>query len=160
MTSEETAWLAGIMDGEGCISWSDYKKRGKTTAHITIAMSDRDIIYRIQKIVPEGRIHRVSKKTAGGKTMYHWRLNKREAVVDLLKKTLPWLSRRRTIKAKEVIKNISPYIGKRNGDKYRATTEKCYHGHTRTPENTRTNKKGILVCLECKRTVYDKGKCR
>lgn len=58
LTPEQTAWIAGILEGEGCIS--------PGTAHvgrpagdrwtIQVVMSDEDIIYRLHSLLGVGKV--------------------------------------------------------------------------------------------------------
>jgi hypothetical protein len=103
MDPVETAWVAGIFEGEGCATYS------RRQPQITINMSDLDIIQRVKRLVGAGNIvvDERGLKRSGRKTMYNWRISAQSEVLDFLAQILPQLGSRRTLKAEEIIEDIS-----------------------------------------------------
>jgi hypothetical protein len=128
----EIAWLAGLFEGEGSISIA---KNGGT--RLTIRMTDRDIIEKVDAIFPCTRIQTVTPKPARGytnqpKTQYAWRISDPERVREILVLILPWLGKRRSDRAREVLDHLET----RPGIGWNRHKTHCAAGHEYTPENT------------------------
>lgn len=133
MNITDSAWLAGLFEGEGCLT---IERNGATRA--VIRMTDRDIIDRVNDLFPCSRIQVVNPKPAKAgysqpRTQYAWRLGDPARVREFIGLILPWLGERRSARAAEVLAHLDsrPGIGGRNRDKTR-----CAQGHEYTPENT------------------------
>lgn len=114
----EFMWFVGLFEGEGCISYSDVKRRGTTAAHLTIGSTDRDVIERVVAL-HGGVIHT---HAGTNKPMHCWRLNRRCEVLSLLHRMLPYLSARRASKAVEVIDNLEAFVA---SGKARTRGDRC-----------------------------------
>lgn len=70
MTSREIAWLAGLLEGEGCFSLT----KGSVTVQVT--MTDRDIVERSAWLVgaPSVGTHATSHTKRGHQVCYRWTL--------------------------------------------------------------------------------------
>jgi hypothetical protein len=128
----DTAWLAGLFEGEGCI---EITKNGGT--RLTIRMTDRDIIDRVDAFFPCSKIQVVNPKPVRPeynqpKTQYAWRVSRPEVVREILQLILPWLGERRSRKAREVLEHLStrPTTG------WNRNKTHCAAGHEYTTENT------------------------
>lgn len=91
MTEAETAWLAGLYEGEGSLH-----RVGPNGWRLAIVMQDEDIIRRAHaladagKVVPEGRYWR-------------WNVGRRGELAELVPLLLPYLGERRTARAREFL---------------------------------------------------------
>ena len=103
MTTQETAWLAGLFEGEGCISQD---KRKPATFRLIIQMTDLDIIQRIHSITGVGKYAIQKQKNPKWKTLYRWSCGKREEVQAILSALLPYLGERRAYKALNTLDSI------------------------------------------------------
>lgn len=87
---EQNIWyLAGFIDGEGCIriSKSKHKKVNYTPIHlkVVIANTNKEIIEWIDKNTNYyGKIYTVNRKNPNHKTAYYWALSGNRKVVDFL----------------------------------------------------------------------------
>jgi intein/homing endonuclease len=99
ITSLEIAWLAGLIEGEGCILLARSNNR---TPALEIGMTDEDVIERVAKLFK--RIHYVqtnsdkSKKIAYKTTIYG------KDAIQWMFTLYPLLGKRRQAKIKEVVK--------------------------------------------------------
>lgn len=103
-TRENLAWVAGIVEGEGCISTRNHSK----SARITINMTDKDVLEKLKSILDCGSI---SFKDLSGKNSHQqdqWRysLNRKELVYAVLVAIYPFLCERRSSMAEEAIAHM------------------------------------------------------
>lgn len=131
----DVAWLAGLFEGEGNI----YIARNGGT-RLTIRMTDRDVIERVDSLFPCTGIQIVHPKPAKAgyaqpATQYGWRVSDPAGVREILELLLPWFGQRRAAKAREVLAHLEsrPGIGGHN----RMKTH-CAQGHEYTADNTYT----------------------
>lgn len=100
MTEAQTAWVAGIVEGEGSISWV-----GKQGVRVKVAMTDEDVVRRLLTYTGVG--------TVGGpydgtnKPRWSWYVGAKEDVWWLLMALLPWFGERRTARAIEAIERAA-----------------------------------------------------
>lgn len=103
MTSDETAWVAGILEGEGCFDYNGGHK--KRYPRIRVEMCDTDVVERLHALIGCGRLSYPTKR--GAKPQ--WRstallvINGREHVEPLLRAVRPWLGVRRGEKVDELL---------------------------------------------------------
>jgi hypothetical protein len=70
MTSDQVAWVAGILEGEG--SFISGKAAG-----ITVTITDLDIIRRLQQVTGVGRIHPTTRRKDYHKDAWIWAVRRR-----------------------------------------------------------------------------------
>src|SRR2546423_1079437 len=92
------AWLAGLFEGEGCMSIA---KNGGT--RLTIRMTDRDVIERVNAMFPCTNIQIVRQGPSHWKTQYGWRISNPVKVREILTLLLPWFGERRATKARALL---------------------------------------------------------
>jgi len=98
----ELAYLAGVFDGEGSFGiWSKGEGKNKRL-RVCVEMSDGDIVLRFLTFFKTGAIYSREPKDAKHKLMYSWRVDKKEIALDILRRMLPYLSKRRQHKFHEV----------------------------------------------------------
>jgi hypothetical protein len=101
-TQSQTAWMAGLFDGEGCITYQN-----KTSVILQIAMNDLDILERFQSIVGCGSIYKgTTHRSPNHNYTYTWRVSDRDNVRRLLLLMLPWFGERRSAKTMEALGRI------------------------------------------------------
>lgn len=100
MGPTETAWLAGLLDGEGCID----NPRGNP--RLRVKMADLDVVLRAADLMGTSVYTEVDHRVdVMGKpySPMHVATVTGEKAVAVLTAVLPWLGARRTTKATEVI---------------------------------------------------------
>jgi hypothetical protein len=109
MTPEQTAYLAGFLEGEGCFNITKRRKYKKDDefymyANIVVGSTDMDVLVKAQEMsgglgkifsrkIPENPRH---------KQCHVWDLGNSEAI-QLMEAVLPQMGERRTQRIKEVL---------------------------------------------------------
>lgn len=75
----DAAWLAGVIDGEGCVH-----ERKDGNVELSITQNDRRLLYHVRRVTGLGHITRDDRSNK-------WRVYARENVRYVLAKTLPFL---------------------------------------------------------------------
>lgn len=141
------AWFAGIFEGEGCIHRPD--KRHKIV-HLSLRMTDRDTVEKVNALFPmPNGIHSRTQTGKGYKLLWEWSCAKGDTIVNILNLILPYLSERRTKRARILIE----YIETRPDRHYWSSKTHCPHGHEYTPENTYRSPcgRGGRMCRTCQK---------
>jgi hypothetical protein len=142
----EIAWFAGIFEGEGTFETSK-----RSTVRMTVGMTDRDVIERMQSIFPgrpivtrDDDLTRAKFPTA--KPIYVWRSGNHDSVALVVTAILPWLGARRSTRALEVLAHIE-----NRQLPGQPRTSHCKQGHALTPENLvrRGGAKPYVRCKTC-----------
>lgn len=101
MKETDIAYIAGIIDGEGCITvsiCSPYLKHKEVSQVyapiIRVAMTDKNIIYWLQNITGEGNIYFIKSRNYRHKDIWDWRLSTGNGA-RLLKQIKPYLKVKR-----------------------------------------------------------------
>src|SRR3990172_3163537 len=91
ITIPERAYLAGLVDGEGCISISEYRNPKKTattilTLSLTVSSCDKDILDYWAEKTGLGSVFIGTRARSNSRTGYSWRLcsNKAVELIDLI----------------------------------------------------------------------------
>jgi len=94
MSKEEIAWLAGILDAEGCF---DFNQNNIKYLRIRIQMKDRDVVERVQALCGGRGTIRLEKrkKNPNHSDTYKFQVGERTRVEEILKLIYPWMSKRR-----------------------------------------------------------------
>lgn len=104
-TKENIAWIAGLLEGEGCFSLRFYKD--KTYVSTRIIMTDFDVLAKLKFIVKEavlsGPYNNVRKDGKARKQWMSWTLNEITPQIAFIQAILPWLGNRRKKKALECL---------------------------------------------------------
>lgn len=94
----DIAWFAGLFEGEGTCGI------GKDFALLQVAMTDYDIMERINQMYPTVRGLRPIRKTQEHhRPAWIWGRYSREGIREVLNEILPYLGKRRTARAHEVL---------------------------------------------------------
>lgn len=90
----DIAWLAGIIEGEGCI---DSQTLNGNQARVRVSMVDEDIIRRLESLTGIGHVRKSSAKPRSEhhKQAWEWYVNDRKSVARLLLAIYPIMGKRR-----------------------------------------------------------------
>ena len=108
----DLGWLVGMIEGEGNMACRIGKKKNGSYLGTTISISstDKDMIDRLQELVPLGRAaYKREPKVAHHKTQYLWSVNKRQEVRTITETILPYLSERRKEQFGNALQKIKEY---------------------------------------------------
>jgi len=97
MNPIQTAWLAGILEGEGCFT-VDSRNR----VRINCNMTDFDVIRKIKEITGCGTIH--EDEFEDKKNRLVWRVSNVKQAHSICKQILPFMHQRRSKRIKKMIK--------------------------------------------------------
>ena len=86
MRESDIAYIAGLFDGEGCVSYKQYmrKRKGAKKAYPTwqirleIAMTDQSVLRWVHDVLKVGRVN-TRKVRPGRKKQWRWRCSHRDA---------------------------------------------------------------------------------
>ena len=101
MNSNEAAWLAGLFEGEGCIS-----QRNSHSVRINISMTDADVVERCKSLTGVGWMSTPYTKGAY-KTMYVWNVDRAVDVDMVLRLLIPWFGTRRRERAEWALQRLA-----------------------------------------------------
>jgi hypothetical protein len=95
ITETERAYLAGLIDGEGCLTIS--KTQGKNnrtpvyTAQIIIMMTNKEVIEYIKQVTGIGNIYGQNRQSPNQSAAYRWVVNTKSDLLPFLKSIKPFL---------------------------------------------------------------------
>lgn len=99
---ESLAWLAGLMEGEGCLS---HVKGSRRWTH-RLLMSDADVVLRAHELSGVGCCHSWYPprfQAQGFKPQQAWVVNNICSIYALMVAVYPWLGERRRAKVREMV---------------------------------------------------------
>ena len=103
-SSNELAYLAGVFDGEGSFGiWSRGKERSPGF-RASIEMTDEDVIMKFLVYFKVGTIMYIKQREEHHKPTYRWKVDS-DSAVNVIRKMLPYLSKRRQAKFHEAVGN-------------------------------------------------------
>lgn len=149
MSSDELAWVAGLLEGEGCFSLGPWVNRVKSDKirqiRVTCEMTDLDTIQRLHEYSGIGSIRRearIDKRYDNAKPLWGWSASKRREIVPFLESILPYMSSRRTSKINELLEYARehPMI-------YGTTVHGTYNGY-----------RSGCKCTDCMQAMRDKAR--
>lgn len=132
MTDAEAAWLAGIIEGEGCIALVT-----KTSARLTVSMTDEDVVKHLYTVTMMGTVKRYPKPPH--KDRYVWAVGERDDLLDILTAIRPWMGARRGARIDEVLSRLEKNPGRMREIEH--GTVSGYHKELRD---------GVRNCASCK----------
>ena len=100
---DREAYYAGVIEGEGCISYERTRKNYRIPS-ISVEMSDKDVIQRLQDYFEKGSVVFVKKRKDHHKDTWRWRVRGKGAV-DIYFKMYNYLSDRRKSRIQQVLKS-------------------------------------------------------
>jgi hypothetical protein len=99
MTPEQTAWVAGILEGEGSFV------SGRCIG-ITVTMTDLDVLQRLQEVTGVGIINALKRRKPNHKDAWVWSVRRRAHIRGIVSAVLPWLGERRSVAAQKLLAKI------------------------------------------------------
>lgn len=103
MTENEAAFVAGLLEGEGCF---DFNASDVRYPRIRCETTDKDVAYRLLALAG-GRITEPKRRQPHHKQSYMWFLNGRDRVRPVLEAIRPWMSQRRGEKIDFLLRSYS-----------------------------------------------------
>lgn len=88
MTEQEAAWLAGYIDGDGCITFTG---RLKPKPIIVIDSCDEELLTEVKRIVGLGCLVKKKKYKEHHRQAWTYRLTGTTPVIDVLNNILPYM---------------------------------------------------------------------
>jgi hypothetical protein len=146
-TDTELAWFTGIFEGEGHI-----ETMKRSTARLRIAMTDRDIIERLNTIFPGLPIAvRPAMKPREAhhnqpRPIYVWSVGRGEQVTEILRLMLPYLGERRAARAVEAL----AHIASRPAPGSARRPHICANGHDLSEDDNRVLRGGVRPQWQCR----------
>jgi hypothetical protein len=125
MLSADVGWLAGIIEGEG---W--FVTNQSTGPLVCVAMTDYDVVRRLQEVTGVGRLNERVPSYKGAKNQLQWLVGHRSEVEDICHLILPFMGERRSMRILEVLSFVEDLNA---AAEYRRKFFAC--GHPATPEN-------------------------
>jgi len=100
----QIAWAAGILEGEGCFTLvRNTKAKGGRSAKVVLQMNDLDVIEKVQSVFEgKGKVYRRPPK-GSSKESWSWQVYRAADVKEITLSVLPWLCKRRTEKAHQIL---------------------------------------------------------
>ena len=99
----ETAWAAGLFEGEGTITGQWAHGYNKFYPKLSIKMTDKDVIERFAHWAGDGNITVEKKYQEHHKDAWRWTTSKGETIRRLLALMLPYFGERRAYKALNIL---------------------------------------------------------
>lgn len=99
MNETQTAWLAGLFEGEGCL----HRRKDNGGYELVIAMTDRDVVDRLPDLTGYGTVRFIRRPEPHWSDKWRWRVGKRDHIAELLTAMLPYLGCRRGMAAAEFL---------------------------------------------------------
>lgn len=92
----QLGWLAGIIDGEGCVTLSVQPQHNNHIgAHVDVGMTDELTIRAICQITGLGSVYLMSNRGKKRRQLYRWHITSFVEVITFLRKVLPYLLTKR-----------------------------------------------------------------
>jgi hypothetical protein len=114
----DSAYVAGIVDGEGTITLSVKQKGGTRHLAVTVSGTEMSLIGYLLKVISVGRITRKKVYQEHHKQSYTYAVYSRQAI-DLLKQITPYLKTYKVKRAKLALKDyiaVTPRNGRYTED--------------------------------------------
>jgi hypothetical protein len=94
LTDVEAAWLAAIIDGEGCITYENpnWQGDGKVYVYVRVQVANTclALLERVEEITNVGRVNTRSNRAAHHTTCYVWTVGGDRAK-EILRRVMPYL---------------------------------------------------------------------
>lgn len=144
LTDREAAYLAGIIDGEGCIHF--LKDNGRSV-RVTVVNTSALLIDWLRGVGGHVTVnrHRFSEKRKSQKRVHAWTVGSWRTVHDVLEQVAPFMIIKRA-KAEHAIANLKIWLTQSRTPR----KTQCIRGHVFTPQSTAFAKRdGAQICRVC-----------
>jgi len=115
MTENETHWVAGILEGEGCFSRHVRSSNGSVCYAIHCEMTDEDVIQKLHSITQVGTL--VKRQNISGrrdprvrKPSWIWSVQNKAGIIKILSAISPLMCGRRNEKIKLMLEELRENI--------------------------------------------------
>lgn len=153
MNNIETAWLAGIIEGEGTI----HRVNELGSGRIAVLMTDRDVIDEVYRIAGVGQLYPVPARKSHHKDGYMWTVTSKKNIRAIADRIAPFLMARRREQLNIVLKAMDA-ADRRRVDAYVNKTH-CNNGHELVGENLRLRGR-IRICRACARAASARSRSK
>lgn len=148
MSEAEAAWVAGLLEGEGCFTGHKSIKEPSKHYRIAVCMTDVDVLEMLAEITGAGSVRAVRETVAlaerlGKKPLYAWHSHRILDVRDICLQIYPWMGVRRKSRIDEILRATESIQTWEPGH--------CRKGHPISGDNVYTNPQGAKFCRECAR---------
>lgn len=115
LTPTEAAWVAGLLEGEGCFTlyWSERKDKSLYPRFgAQCNMTDKDVIEHLHELcggTVQGPKIKYTQHGVRGKDQWLWTLGRRAGLSDFLPQILPYMASRRSAKIALMLTTMSEY---------------------------------------------------
>lgn len=100
----EQLWACGLFEGEGCFTISTNSRTGYEQPRMTLNSTDEDVVRKFAAIVDCGSVLEVRDfEKFGYKRQWRWILGDRKDIVRLIILWSPYLSKRRSLRAIDLL---------------------------------------------------------
>ena len=116
MTDEEIAWVAGVLEGEGC-----FRNQKNYSALVSVAMCDKDVLDRLKELTGLGNVtgpYLPKDAPDNWKPSWQWNVGVRQEVRVLLETIYPWMGERR----RQKIDDLRPLFSRPSRQDWRRGT--------------------------------------
>ena len=92
----DLAYIAGFLDGEGCIGYYDASQTSHNRpsyfhAAVNVCNTDPKVIFWLREVTGMGRSHIIRFKDGKRRTAYQWQIGRKQDVIDFLSAIRPYL---------------------------------------------------------------------
>lgn len=106
-TKEECAWISGLFEGEGCISWTTAHRKNRNIHRqctLSIHMTDEDVLRKFHSIVKVGNFYGpYASRKPHHKIRWMWAVQNFKDCEYVMHLMLPWLCTRRKARWQQLI---------------------------------------------------------
>lgn len=98
----DLAWLAGLLEGEGCFYWCRSYAGGANHPAMEVTMTDLDVVERASRLLGNRAIRKV--KPASDRHQVQYRVRLRGAAArEVMQMILPHMGNRRSARIREIL---------------------------------------------------------
>ncbi len=107
---QKWAWIAGLLEGEGCFYWSERQHQ----IIIEVSMTDEDVLRKLHEWSGLGNVYGPYQKKKGNKLVWYWKVSRFEHTPIIIKGVLPYMGERRRAKIIELQSEQLKYFKSKN----------------------------------------------
>lgn len=133
MKELDAAWLAGLVEGEGTLIFTN-----KNAVALTVFMTDLDVLERCREVAGVGSVRGpYGDGRPNRKPIYKWSVNKADHVREVLGAIRPFMGQRRAERIDAALERLGNIRGR--------TARLCDRGHN----NWKPDGRGKRYCRDC-----------